>query len=750
MIGFDEVPLLSPLLTQRRWQLDELLPLAASGAARCDADAIATIVRLVDGRRTKSEILELALRTVGGLQALTALELLESGGYLFTAPSQCSSETLAFWCALGAPLPSAIERLRTAAVHVFVVGDVEAGAGDEAVQALADIGLNARVVAQGERDRQPPSTLDLYVCSDHLAPEFDAINRSQLEAQHSWCLVNPIAGLPLVGPLFEFGRGPCWACLAHWLSNQRRVGAYLAAARLRAEPFAPPSASLSTTRRTVFGLVSVALARALAAPERETPLFGNVLAMNWTTLLLEPCAVRRRPECTACGDPSLMRRRGQAPVRLAAVHKQRPHQGGYRRGAASDTLERYGSLVNARTGAVTFVEPMPARYSPLRPVYISAYPKPASDGSTSLKDCLAFCAGKGRSDAQARASALCEALERASGVYRGDEAKIRGSVRSLAPRALSPALLTGFSAQQYAERATRSAAGRDRAQLIPEPLSDDTEIDWTFAWSLTRAEHRYVPLSYCFSGTPAAAGGAYCAPNGNGVAAGTCLEEAILQGLLELVERDAVAIWWYNRVRRPALALEKSRSDYVRALLADSKEHGREIWVLDLTHDLGIPVCAAIARGRDEQDFSMGFGCHLHGDLAIERALTELNQLGDGRHPETQQPFVDTGSLADTSFLKPLPGAERDPNELLCFDGEHLAADIEECERRLGQQNLELMVVDKTRPDFGLCVAQVIVPGLRHFWPRFAPGRLYEVPVRLGWQAAPTAESALNPLALTL
>jgi ribosomal protein S12 methylthiotransferase accessory factor len=43
-------------------------------------------------------------------------------------------------------------------------------------------------------------------------------------------------------------------------------------------------------------------------------------------------------------------------------------------------------------------------------------------------------------------------------------------------------------------------------------------------------------------------------------------------------------------------------------------------------------------------------------------------------------------------------------------------------------------------------VARVVVPGLRHFWRRLAPGRLYDVPVELGWLATPLTEDQLNPV----
>lgn len=61
-----------------------------------------------------------------------------------------------------------------------------------------------------------------------------------------------------------------------------------------------------------------------------------------------------------------------------------------------------------------------------------------------------------------------------------------------------------------------------------------------------------------------------------------------------------------------------------------------------------------------------------------------------------------------------------------------------------------MWVVDKSRADLPLAVAQVTVPGLRHAWPRLAPGRLYSVPVALGWLPAPLAETELNPAPLLI
>jgi oxazoline/thiazoline synthase len=68
------------------------------------------------------------------------------------------------------------------------------------------------------------------------------------------------------------------------------------------------------------------------------------------------------------------------------------------------------------------------------------------------------------------------------------------------------------------------------------------------------------------------------------------------------------------------------------------------------------------------------------------------------------------------------------------------------CVRTVRQKGLDFLVLDQTRPDIDVPVARVIVPGMRHFYRRFAPGRLYDVPVELGWRDRPLPESELNPI----
>ena len=115
----------------------------------------------------------------------------------------------------------------------------------------------------------------------------------------------------------------------------------------------------------------------------------------------------------------------------------------------------------------------------------------------------------------------------------------------------------------------------------------------------------------------------------NGCAAGNTLEEAIVQGFLELVERDSYAIWWYNRLQRAEVDLSQFDDSYIRDLQIQLAETGRRLWVLDITSDLGIPSFVAMSHSTENgQDFvEFGSGSHFDARIAMLRALTELNQF---------------------------------------------------------------------------------------------------------------------------
>jgi ribosomal protein S12 methylthiotransferase accessory factor len=238
----------------------------------------------------------------------------------------------------------------------------------------------------------------------------------------------------------------------------------------------------------------------------------------------------------------------------------------------------------------------------------------------------------------------------------------------------------------------------------------------------------------------------------NGCAAGNTLEEAIVQGFLELVERDSYAIWWYNRLQRPEVDLGQFEDSYVRDLKVQLAETGRRLWVIDITSDLGIPSFVAMSHSTETgQDFiEYGSGSHFDARIALLRSLTELNQFlsiglmgaRDAGASSNDGPFY----LRDHPYLTPSGDPPTRPDLTAKFGGLDKREQVMACMQLVKGLGHDFLVLDQTRPDIEASVVRVIVPGLRHFYRRFAPGRLYDVPVKLGWRDRPVLESELNPL----
>jgi ribosomal protein S12 methylthiotransferase accessory factor len=230
---------------------------------------------------------------------------------------------------------------------------------------------------------------------------------------------------------------------------------------------------------------------------------------------------------------------------------------------------------------------------------------------------------------------------------------------------------------------------------------------------------------------------------------------------LEVVERDATALWWYNRIRRRGVDLHSFGLPYLDDLVRHYRFIGRDLWALDITSDLGVPSFACLSRRTDHatEDVVLGLGSHLDPRVALLRAVTEANQflpavsLQD-RSGSTRYLFGDglavdwwlRARVEDLAYLRPdpdLPLATSDDFEDLSRDD--LKDDVLDLVERVSRSGLDVLLLDQTLPDVGLPVVRVIVPGLCHFWRRLGHTRLYSVPQEMGWLDRALDESELNP-----
>ncbi|MGK5627329.1 TOMM precursor leader peptide-binding protein [Streptomyces sp. URMC 123] len=610
--------------------------------------------------------------------------------------------------------------------------------------------------APGAAAADEPGLL-LVVCDDYLDPELREIDARQRAAGRPWLLAKPHGPQTWVGPVFDPGEGPCWSCLAHRLLGHRVAEEPVRRALGSPGPLPIPETSLAVGR--AFGLQAAVLeaVKWLAGVRNDTQ--GAVCVLDTLTLGTELHPVVRRPQCAACGDPGLVAERAWRPFRVVPRAKAPNDSANDRALPAAETLARYRHLVSGVTGAVTDLQRDPNAVEGINS-YVSG--RNLAMGGNTLAEVRSglrqLSGGKGTTPLEAEVGALCEALERYSGTRQGDEATVRDTLVGLGEQALHPNAVQLFHERQFADRA-RWNASHTALHRVCDPFDPRRPVDWTPVWSLTRQRHRLLPTSMLYYSDQPPAGLPWADSNGN--AAGSSPEDALLQGFFELVERDAVALWWYNRLRLPLVDLDAFDEPWLARLRDVYGGLERELWVLDLTSDLGVPVMAALSRRTDKpaEDIAFGFGAHFDPRLALRRAVTEMGQLlspvaraaADGTGYSTQDPELlswwTTATVANQPYLLP-DSAEsaRGPAHYAHEPRADLHRDVEAAGALVRAHGMELLVLDQTRPDVGLPVVKVIVPGLRHFWARFGPGRLFDVPVRLGHRSSPIPYDDLNPI----
>jgi ribosomal protein S12 methylthiotransferase accessory factor len=676
---------------------------------------------------------------------------LEKKGYLCEQEEALPAEEAALWSSQQVDPGAAAQRLAEAPVAVRGLG-VDAAPLRSLLQAL-----HVRV--------QEAGALEVVLTDSYLRKELQEINAAALGAGRPWLLCRPLGREVWLGPLFRPGKTGCWECLAQRLRSNRPVESYLQDRDGRPGPLLVDRARTAATLQTAWGLIANAVA-AWVVQGSLPALEGKVQAFDLGSWQLQAHSLVRLPYCPVCGSPGEERTRPFQPVSLQGQKKTFTADGGHRVVSPETTLERYRHHVSSITGAVSMLERSSPATAEAMHVYMAGtnFARRHHSLAQLRSDLRNMSSGKGATDLQAKASGLCEGLERYSGVFRGDEPRLRARFSDLGDRAIHPHDCLHFSERQYRERDAWNER-QSHFNFVPMPLEPDAEIDWSPVWSLTRRQERYLPTAFCYFDCPHPPGKLFCVSDSNGNAAGNTLEEAILQGFLELVERDSVALWWYNRVRRPAVDVDSFGEPYLHELQEYLRQQGRDLWVLDLTSDLDIPVFVSLSRrpaGSPEQ-IVLGFGAHLEARVALLRSVTEMNQMlsqvlmpaDRGQREEVTDletlHWLKTATVANQPYLLPAEGEPaRGASSFPRTWTDDMADDVRACQALVERQGLEMLVLDQTRPEVGLPVAKVIVPGLRHFWARFAPGRLYDVPVQLGWLPQAVAEEDLNPMAMFL
>ncbi|MCX5206929.1 TOMM precursor leader peptide-binding protein [Streptomyces sp. NBC_00237] len=738
------------------------------------------LVPLLDGSRTPAEVVRDAAPALSADEARASLRALDAAGLLRQRATggrttggrttgdraganltstdvelQHDPAAEAFWDLLGADGGQAPATLARRRVRIVSLLDADLLGPDAAPvrAAFEGAGLSLTTHADERAD------LSVVLCDDYLSPRLAEVDAAHRREGTPWMPVRLEWSNPWTGPLFQPDEGPCWHCLATRLRGHRHSEGLLQHLLDRPDPVALPPATLPVVRGLALHLAALEAAKWLAGV--RDPSQSSLHALDTSRLGLTAHPVARRPQCPACGDPDAVRRQVEAPFVPVSRPKVPGTGNGHRSHTPEQMLALHGHLVDPVTGIVKDI-----RRAPGSPAFLNTFlsGRNLAMPSHSLEGLRAglrsLSGGKGLTETEARVSALCEAVERYSGTRQGDEPVVHAAFHELGPAAIHPHDSQLYSERQFLERDSWNASG-SRLNYVPAPFDEKARTEWTPVWSLTGNEQRFLPTSLLYFGAGEASDGLFADSNGN--AAGSSREDAVVQGFLELVERDAVALWWYNRTRQPSIDLAAFDEPYIAQLVDGYGELNREVWALDLTSDFGIPVVVAVSRRTDKpaEDVIFGFGAHFDPRLALRRALTEMGQLlpvvtdvtpeGTGYRITDPEPLQwwRTATVANQPYLTADPGAAaRRPDDWPPAVRADLLDDVVAITELVRSRGLELLVLDQTRPDLGIPVVKVIVPGMRHFWARFAPGRLFDIPVTLGRLDAPLQREFLNPVPL--
>lgn len=745
-------------------QLDGLVLLSEGTPLILAEPHYGAVARLLDGRSVEEIAADLpeeltAEQFYETLAALEKSKVLEEAADDDAVPEA----EAAWWSGQHTSAQDAQARLARTAVALDTFGDVDATAF---VQVLQTANVQVR----------PDAALRIVLVDDYQNPDLAAYNEARLDDETPWLLVK-LAGAELwMGPLVRPWDTACWECMAQRLRLNQPVETFLQKRTALSRPdadsarIAPPTAQTVASYQAALHLAALQIADWIGRDD-HTVFENTLVTLDLRSLARERHPIVQRPQCPACGVVLDGTEQPAHPVVLQSQKKHFTHDGGHRTVSPDVTVRRYEYHVSRLTGAVNQLK---RGKTADKGLYFYQAGRNTAFHWFSLKDLQgrirSQSSGKGATDMQARASAICETLERYSAVYRGDEPYTRAVMKDLGDLAIHPNDCMHYSDRQYAERDVWNAKD-SKFNRVPAPFDPDLEIAWSPVWSLTRQEHRYLPTAFAYFGyhygqdEPI-----FCHACSNGNAAGNTLEEAILQGFFELVERDSVGLWWYPRIQKPAVDLDSFGDPYVDKMRQYLAENGRSLWVLDLTTDLGIPafVCVSAMENTGSQ-ILMGFGAHLDPRIALLRAVSEMVQLSarfldfgvdiyqekpeqkaEGKASEVDR-WMATATLENQPHFVPDPNAA--PVRASAFArtwSDDIRDDVLYCQSVVEKLGYEMLVLDQTRPDIKLPCVKVIVPGLRHFWSRFAPGRLYDTPVEMGWLAAPVAEEDLNPIPMFL
>lgn len=307
--------------------------------------------------------------------------------------------------------------------------------------------------------------------------------------------------------------------------------------------------------------------------------------------------------------------------------------------------------------------------------------------------------GKGGTPRQAEASAVMELAERFSffSFCKDEKNFFVDSYRNVQDQALP--------LEQIAQSVHDD--GPDVAQALE--IFSRIPLKWTWAYNLTRKQPVLVPFNWF-----------YAINEFNGPSAGNCVEEAVSQGICEVVERHVSSLVSRERLQVPGVDLGTAKDDLVQEMLRKYEKAGVKVFASDFSLGTGIPSLGVLAYDPatfpEKSEIVWTAGTTPNPEKALSRALTEVAQLAGDFNSSSN--YVASGlpklrSLDEGKFIME-PEAVVGLSELPDLSSDNIKTEVENCVSALARVGMEVIIINVTHPRLHIPAFYTIIPGA-HF-----------------------------------
>ncbi|MDO5822977.1 YcaO-related McrA-glycine thioamidation protein [Methanobrevibacter sp.] len=336
------------------------------------------------------------------------------------------------------------------------------------------------------------------------------------------------------------------------------------------------------------------------------------------------------------------------------------------------------------------------------PIFSAIRPT-AEDGAVSIYG------GKGISKDHAKASAMMEGFERYSAEKQENDKTIIATIEEISQKG------------KYIDPKSLNLPQKYEKEDIAQ-----TPLEWSLSNDLISGDEYYVLSNAVFH--PYNHDNnveSFFKSNTNGLASGNILDEAILHGIFEVIERDAWSIFELTHKNYSQINLDSIESELINNILDKFESNGIKIKLMDFTADIKVPTIAASADDTVTKDaglLTLGMGTHLDPEVAILRALTEVaqsraTQINGAREDTVRADFAREAGYERMKRINKYY-FKQEEKQINLQDIENKSAtsineDIDIVKEELMANDIkQILYTDLTRPELDVSVVRVIIPGM--------------------------------------